>query len=121
MPGSDLPSAKGSPSAKMVARPLIPLTLSLALGVASSAWAPKLPPLWLAAAAAVLFLTLLLSFLTDFSARLVPLVLFGVLGLAVAQQALHPVFPPQHVASLPQGETITLKGWGRESAPLSGG
>ncbi|MBW1991282.1 MAG: ComEC/Rec2 family competence protein, partial [Deltaproteobacteria bacterium] len=94
----------------MVARPLIPLTLSLALGVASSAWAPKLPPLWLAAAAAVLFLTLLLSFLTVFSARLVPLVLFGVLGLAVAQQALHPVFPPQHVASLPQGETITLKG-----------
>ena len=39
-----------------------------------------------------------------------PLAVFWLLGLALAQQALHPAFPSHHVAFLPQDQEITLRG-----------
>lgn len=107
-PGPD--KSKVAPPPPPLARPLIPLTLALALGVASSAWEMRLPGPALAVACAVLFSFLVWTGLTGRGARLVPLALFWFLGLALARQALNPVLPAHHVVRLPQGQELTLKG-----------
>lgn len=46
----------------------------------------------------------------DLAARLVPLLFFGLLGVGLHQQALHPAFPPQHLADLPSKDEVVLSG-----------
>lgn len=96
--------------ASVIARPLLPLTLALAAGIAASAWGIKLSANALTLAVITLFLTLVFLFLTKRNARLVPLALFFFLGLALARQALNPAFPSHHVVNLPQEQWVTLKG-----------
>jgi competence protein ComEC len=103
-------AASEKPASPPAARPLIPLTLALALGVAGAAWGFRLSGLVLAVGLSALFAILILIWLTKRVARLMPLALFGLLGLALAQQALHPAFPPHHVAHLPQEQEISLRG-----------
>ncbi len=106
----DLPSGREKPPRQPAARPLIPITLALALGIAGSAWGLRLSGPHLAAGFAVLFSALLFIRLTRRSARLMPLAVFWLLGLALAEQALTPAFPSNHVANLPQDREIILKG-----------
>ncbi len=106
----DLPVAGEKPAPTRVARPLIPLTSALALGVAGAAWGFSFSDPWQAVGLGALLATLILIWLTKPIARLVPLALFWLLGLALARQALHPAFPPHHVTQLPQEQEISLRG-----------
>ncbi|MDI6853421.1 MAG: ComEC/Rec2 family competence protein [Deltaproteobacteria bacterium] len=106
----DLPSGRERPPGQPAARPLVPITLALLLGIAGSAWGLRLPGPYPAAVSAMLFSALLCLWLKGRSARLMPLAAFWLLGLALAQQALAPAFPSHHVANLPQDREIILKG-----------
>ncbi len=106
----NLPPAREKFERQPVARPLIPLTLALALGVASSAWGIRLSGPCLAIAFFAFFFALVMTGLTGRNARLMPLALFWLLGLALAQQALNPALPAHHVVNLPQEQEIRLKG-----------
>lgn len=92
------------------ARPLIPLVIALASGVVGAAWGLRLSTPFQIAGLMGLFAGLILMWLTNRNARLIPLALFWLLGLALARQALHPVFPPHHVTHLPQEQEVSLKG-----------
>jgi competence protein ComEC len=107
---TELSSATEKPPARVAARPLIPVFLALALGMAGSAWGMRLPGWGLAIAIAVLFLMLVLLWRGGRRTRLLPLAMFWLLGLALAQQALSPVLPGRHVAHLPQEQEIILRG-----------
>ena len=93
-----------------LARPLIPITLALMVGIASGAWGVRLPGAWLLGG--LLFLWAALTFLwwTNRRARLLPLAFFCLLGAAFYQQAGQPSLPPHHVVHLPQDENLTLLG-----------
>jgi competence protein ComEC len=92
------------------ARPLAPVVLALAAGIAAPAWGCTLPLPWLPAGLLALLAAMLLMFALGRRARLLPLVFFGLLGMALHQQARYPVFPPHHVVNLPQDQVLTLSG-----------
>lgn len=102
--------AGGSPASEPAARPLIPLTAALALGVASTAWGLRLSGPLQILSFAVLGAVLILTWIRRKNARLAPLAWFWLLGLVLSQQALEPPLPPQHVVHLPQEREIILRG-----------
>jgi len=95
----------------LLARPLAPATLALAAGIAAPAWGFTLPLPWLLGGLMALLAAMLLIFAVRRPARLLPLLFFWLLGMALYQQARHPVFPPHHVSNLPQDEVLTLSGY----------
>lgn len=96
--------------ASVIARPLLPLTSALAAGIAAFAWGFRLPDKALTLAFITLFLALIFLWSAGRNARLVPLALFFLLGLALARQAMNPALPSHHVVNLPQEQWVTLKG-----------
>jgi competence protein ComEC len=103
-----------------LARPLVPVTLALMAGIAAPAWGLRLPELWLLAAAAALWAALALLWWQGRPARFLPLILFGLLGVAFYQQAWQPDFPSAHLAKLPQNQNLTLFGHLNRPGKLGG-
>jgi competence protein ComEC len=107
-----LPGPRRTPNTKArpVARPLVPVTLALMAGIAAPAWGLRLPET--ALIAALLFLWTGLAFLwwQGWPVRLLPVLFFGLLGMAFCQQARQPWFPAGHVTRLPQAQQLTLLG-----------
>ncbi|MCX5894127.1 MAG: ComEC/Rec2 family competence protein [Deltaproteobacteria bacterium] len=91
-------------------RPLPPVVLALMAGLASAAWGLNPPGRWLSGGLLLLFVTLTVLWLIRRPARLLPLICFWLLGVALYQQALHPALPPHHLVNLPQDQAITLQG-----------
>ncbi len=94
-----------------LARPLIPATLALMAGIAAPAWGVSLPAWMLLGGMAVLGPALALFWRLDRPVRLLPLAFFWLVGMAFCQQAWQPVFPPHHVAHLPQDRTLSMSGY----------
>ena len=109
-----------SPVGRPMARPLMPVTLALMAGIAAPAWGLRLPDLWLLAAAAALWAALAFLWWQRRPARFLPLILFGLLGVAFYQQAWQPDFPPGHLTKLPQNQTLTLFGHLNRPGKLGG-
>jgi len=105
---------------RALARPLVPVTLALMAGIAAPAWGLHLPEPWLLAAAAALWAALALLWWQRRPARFLPLILFGLLGVAFYQQAWQPDFPPAHLAKLPQNQNLTLFGHLNRPGKLTG-
>jgi len=93
-----------------VARPLVPVALALMAGIASPAWGLRLADQWLAAGLVGLWGAMVLIWWARRPSRLLPLVFFWLLGLALGQQALQPFFAPHHLVHLPQEGEVTLLG-----------
>jgi competence protein ComEC len=93
-----------------VARPLLPVVLALMAGIAAPAWGLSLPEQWLVPGLAGLWAVLAWLWWRGRPVRLLPLAFFALLGVAFCQQALHPVFPPQHLVRLPESGEVTLAG-----------
>ena len=103
-----------------LARPLVPVTLALMAGIAAPAWGLRLPEFWLLAAAVALWAVLALLWWRRRPARFLPLILFGLLGVAFYQQAGQPDFPPAHLTKLPQNQSLTLFGHLNRPGKLAG-
>jgi competence protein ComEC len=103
-----------------LARPLVPVTLALMAGIAAPAWGLRLPELWLLAGALALWAALALLWWQGRPARFLPLILFGLLGVAFYQQAWQPDFPPGHLTKLPQDQNLTLLGHLNRPGKLAG-
>ena len=103
-----------------LARPLVPVTVALMAGIAAPAWGLRLPEPWLLAAAAALWAGLALLWWQRRPARFLPLILFGLLGVAFYQQAWQPDFPPGHLTKLPQHQSLTLFGHLNRPGKLAG-
>jgi competence protein ComEC len=117
MPGNDLITENRKPQAgnpvlhnRPVARPLVPVALALMAGIASPAWGLRLADQWLAAGLVGLWGAMVLIWWARRPSRLLPLIFFWLLGLALGQQALQPFFPPHHLVHLPQEGEVTLLG-----------
>jgi len=108
------------PGMRPLARPLVPVTLALMAGIAAPAWGLRLPESWLLAAAIALWATLALLWWRRRPARFLPLILFGLLGVAFYQQAGQPDFPPAHLTKLPQNQSLTLFGHLNRPGKLAG-
>ncbi|MEW6386130.1 MAG: ComEC/Rec2 family competence protein [Thermodesulfobacteriota bacterium] len=93
-----------------VARPLIPVTLALMAGLSSAAWGLHLPGFWLLLGLLGLGLALALTWWRGRPVRLLPLMLFWLLGVAFYQQAEQPFFPSHHLVHLPLDENLVLLG-----------
>jgi competence protein ComEC len=93
-----------------VTRPLVPVTLALMAGIAAPAWGLSLPDTWLLAAGLALWAVMALLWWQRRPARFLPLIFFGLLGIAFYQQARQPDFPPGHLTKLPQNQSLTLFG-----------
>jgi competence protein ComEC len=104
-----LSSSSPSPR-RRVARPLVWVTLAFILGLAAPSWGWRLPQVWLLPALAALWLLLGLAWWTRRSPGWLPLAFFWLLGVALAQQAGQPVFPPHHLTGLPLEQDLTLEG-----------
>jgi len=92
------------------ARPLLPVVLAFAAGLASPAWGLHLPEPWLAAGLAFLWANLGVLWLARRPVRLLPVALFWLMGVAFYQQALQPVFPLDHLVNLPQEQGLIIQG-----------
>jgi competence protein ComEC len=103
-----------------LARPLVPITLALMAGIAAPAWGLRLPEPWLLAAALALWAALALLWWQRRPARFLPLILFGLLGVAFYQQAWEPDFPAAHLAKLPQNHNLTFFGHLNRPGKLAG-
>ena len=106
--------------ARPVARPLVPVTLALMVGIAAPAWGLRLPEPWLLAGGVVLWGVLALFWWQRRPARFLPLIFFGLLGVAFFQQAWQPDFPPGHLTKLPQHQNLTLFGHLNRPGKLAG-
>jgi competence protein ComEC len=93
-----------------VARPLVPITLALMVGLGSAAWGLHLPGFWLLWGLLGLGLTLALIWRSGRPVRLLPLIFFWLLGLAFYQQAEEPFFPSHHLVHLPSDQSLVLMG-----------
>lgn len=87
-------------------------------GLASSAWGLRLPAGWLAGGLGLLWLGTGVLWIARRPARLLPLAFFWLLGVAFYQEALEPVFPPQHLVHLPPGQELSLQGRLRRPAKM---
>ncbi len=94
----------------LLCRPLVPVTLALMTGIAASAWGLHLSQPVVLAGIIVLWGILAFLWWRDHPARFLPLVFFGLLGVAFSQQAWQPHFPPENVANLPRSQKQTLIG-----------
>ena len=103
-----------------LARPLLPVTLALMAGIAAPAWGLRLPEPWLLAAAVALWAALALLWWRRRPARFLPLILFGLLGVAFHQQAWQPDFPAGHLSKLPQNQSLALFGHLNRPGKLAG-
>jgi len=103
-----------------LARPLVPVTLALMAGIAAPAWGLRLPGAWLLAAAAASWAALAVLWWRRRPARFLPLILFGLLGVAFYQQARQPDFPAAHLTKLPQNQRLTLSGHLNRPGKLAG-
>jgi competence protein ComEC len=106
--------------ARPLARPLVPVTLALMAGIAAPAWGLHLPEPWLLAVAAALWAALAFLWWQRRPARFLPLILFGLLGVAFYQQAWQPDFPAAHLSKLPQDQNLTLLGHLNRPGKLGG-
>ena len=109
-------SLKGS----LVARPLVPVTLALMVGIAAPAWGLTLPEPWLLAGGAALWIVLALFWRQRRPVRFLPVIFFALLGVAFHQQARQPDFSPGHLAKLPQHQNLTLFGHLNRPGKLAG-
>ena len=98
----------------------MPVTLALMAGIAAPAWGLRLPESWLLAVAVALWAALALLWWQRRPARFLPLILFGLLGVAFYQQAWKPDFPPAHLTKLPQDQRLTLFGHLNRPGKLAG-
>ncbi|MEJ2672255.1 MAG: ComEC/Rec2 family competence protein [Deltaproteobacteria bacterium] len=103
------PGAPGT-AIRSVARPLVPVVLALMAGIAATAWGLRLPQIYVLAAVVILWVALAVLWWRRRPARLLPLILFALLGLALCQQARHPYFPPESVNNLPKNQNVTIMG-----------
>jgi hypothetical protein len=103
-----------------VARPLAPVTLALMVGIAAPAWGLRLPEPWLLAVVVALWAALALLWWQRRPARFLPLILFGLLGVAFHQQAWQPDFPAGHLTKLPQNQSLTIFGHLNRPGKLAG-
>jgi len=103
-----------------VTRPLIPVTLALMVGIAAPAWGLSLPEIWLLAAGLALWGVLALLWWQRRPARFLPLLFFGLLGVAFYQQARQPDFPAGNITKLPQNQNLTLFGHLNRPGKLAG-
>ncbi len=109
----EIPPAQGSNrflQCRPLARPLIPVTLALMVGIASGALGVRLPAAWLLGGLLFFWLALTYAWWTHRRVRLLPLVFCCLLGVAFYQQAWQPSLPPHHVVHLPQDEGLTILG-----------
>jgi ComEC/Rec2-related protein len=93
-----------------IARPLVPVTLALMTGIAATAWGLHLPQTFVLAGVLALWGILALLWWRGHPTRLLPLILFGLFGVAFAQQAWEPHLPATNVFNLPQNHNLTLMG-----------
>jgi ComEC/Rec2-related protein len=107
-PEPNSPSA--SPEARPVARPLVPLTLALMAGIAAPAWGLHLTQTLVLTGIFILWVILAFLWWRRHPARVLPLVLFWLLGVAFYQQAWQPHFPAANVFNLPLNQNLTLMG-----------
>ena len=107
-------------AARPVARPLVPVTLALMAGMAAPAWGLRLPGAWLLAGGIALWGALALLWWRRRPARFLPLIFFGLLGVAFSQQARQPDFPAGHLTQLPQHQNLTLFGHLNRPGKLGG-
>ncbi len=116
------PSRSGSILAdRPVARPLVPVTLALMAGIAAPAWGLRLPEILLLPGLAALWGVLACLWWRRRPARFLPLILFGLLGVAFYQVAWQPDFPPGHLTNLPQRQNLILFGHLNRPGKLAGG
>jgi ComEC/Rec2-related protein len=97
-------------AARFLARPLVPVVLALMAGIAATAWGLHLPQTWVLAAVFISWGALAFLWWRGQPARLLPLILFGLLGVAFSQQARQPYFPPENVFNLPINQNLTIRG-----------
>ena len=95
---------------RQLARPLVWVTLAFILGVAAPSWGLRVPPGWVAAGAAGLWLLLAWLWWTRRRAAWLPPALFFLLGVAFYQQAQQPLFPGHHLTRLPLEQDLALRG-----------
>jgi competence protein ComEC len=107
-------------AARPVTRPLVPVTLALMAGMAAPAWGLRLPEPWLLAGGVALWVILALQWWRRRSSRFLPLIFFGLLGVAFHQQARQPDFPPGHITKLPQNQNLTIFGHLSRPSKLAG-
>lgn len=108
--GLNVASQPWKTPSRPVARPLIPVVAALMVGIALPAWGVRLPEKGLVAGLLLLWLALGAAWLLRRPVRLLPLIFFGFLGVALCQQALHPSFSPHHLVNLSQNEELTILG-----------
>jgi len=121
-----LNAAPGEPSRpgailadRPVARPLVPVTLALMAGIAAPAWGLSGPSIWLLAGGVALWGALAFLWWRGRPVRFLPLIFFGLLGMAFYQQARQPDFPPWGLTHLPENQNLTL--WGHLNRPARRG
>jgi ComEC/Rec2-related protein len=102
-----------------VARPLVPVVLALMAGIAAPAWGLSLPESWLLAGGVAGWGALAFLWWRRRPVRFLPLILFGLLGMAFYQQARQPDFPPGHLTRLPDHQNLSL--WGHLNRPARQG
>jgi ComEC/Rec2-related protein len=98
-----------------VTRPLVWVTLALMAGIAAPVWGLRLREIWLLGGGLALWGVMALLWWQRRPARFLPLIFFGLLGMAFYQQARQPIFPDQHLTHLPENQNLTL--WGRLNRP----
>jgi competence protein ComEC len=103
-----------------VTRPLVPVTLALMAGIAAPAWGLRLPEIWLLGGGLALWGVMALLWWQRRPARFLPLLFFGLLGVAFYQQARQPDFPAGHLARLPENRNLSLFGHLNRPGKLAG-
>lgn len=91
-------------------RPLVPVTLALMAGIVTPAWGLHLSNTYVLAGVFSLWGILVFLWWRHHKARVLPLVLFWLLGVAFSQQAWQPQFPADNVFNLPRNQNLTLMG-----------
>ena len=89
-------------------------------GIAAPAWGLHLPEPWLLTAGVAVWVALALLWWQRRPVRFLPLILFGLLGVAFYQQARQPDFPPGHLTKLDQHQNLTLFGHLNRPGKLGG-
>ena len=94
----------------LLSRPLVPVTLALMTGIAATAWGLHLSQSVVLAGVLVLWSSLAFLWWGRLPARILPLLLVGLLGVAFAQQAWQPAYSPENIFNLPLNQNLTVMG-----------
>jgi ComEC/Rec2-related protein len=108
-----------SPPACPVARPLVPVTLALMVGIAAPAWGWSVPEPWLWPMVLALWGAMAWKWWRRTRVQFLPLAFFFLLGVAFYQQAWHPKVSADHITQLPAHQDLTLFGYLSRPAKLA--